>query len=76
MRAESASLKKDVEKVVVPKFAELCKKNIFKNVLPNALFESYLPSKTREVYRINESFILAILKKVKPDYFAKILEDA
>ena len=40
--------------------------------MPDAKVASYLPDKTQKVYRCNESFILAIINTIHPDYIKAI----
>ena len=46
--------------------------NILKKVLPNETLEKYLPDKRAGKYLLNQEFVLRMVNKLEPNYFAKL----
>ena len=43
-------------------------------VLSHTTLEKYLPDKVGINYRIDQDFLLRIVKKIEPEYFAKLTD--
>lgn len=66
--------KSEVARVAIRNYRELRMRAILKQVLPHPEIESYLPDKRREVYKVDEWYVLSIVNKVEPDWFGAIAQ--
>ena len=49
---------------------------MLKRILPNPALEKCLPNKGAKTYRVNASFLLAIISKLEPQYFNMLVDHA
>lgn len=66
--------KSEVARIEIRSYKELRLRTILEQVLPHPQIESYLPDKKREVYRVDEWYVLSIVAKIEPEWFNAIVK--
>ena len=60
--------------VKVSKLREICTENILKMVLLHVTLEKYLPDKVGINFRIDQDFLLRLVKIIEPEKFSKLTD--